>query len=184
LTTSVAAVAIIAFATPAAAAQREFTYSIASRGAAHADMTAFAGKVAAIFADPRGWSLGGAVKFAAVARGGDFTVWLATPDVMNSFGGDCSSQWDCRSGRDVIINEARWETGSPRWPGPLDQYRIMIVNHETGHWLGLDHAACPKSGAPAPIMMQQSKGVGMCLPNPWPTQSEREAMLQKLGAAR
>jgi hypothetical protein len=180
---SVATAAVIAFATPSAAAPREFTYSIASRGAVHADMTAFAEKVAAIFADPRGWSLGGAVKFAAVTRGGNFTVWLATPDVMSSFGGDCSSLWDCRSGRDVIINEARWEKGSPMWPGPLDQYRIMIVNHETGHWLGFDHATCPKPGAPAPIMMQQSKGVGACLPNPWPTQSERDAMRQKLDVA-
>jgi hypothetical protein len=60
----------------------------------------------------------------------------------------------------------------------------MIVNHETGHWFGLDHAECPASGVPAPIMMQQSKGVGVCLPNAWPTQAEREAVRRRLGVPR
>jgi hypothetical protein len=176
--------AAIALAAPAMSAQREFTYSVASRGAVHADVGTFARKVAAVYADPRGWSLGGPVRFRAVAHGGNFTVWLATPDAMKSFGADCSAQWDCRSGRDVIINEARWEKGSPKWPGPLVDYRTMIVNHETGHWLGLDHAECPAIGVPAPIMMQQSKGVGACLPNPWPTQLERETVLRALELAR
>jgi Protein of unknown function (DUF3152) len=166
---------VIACASPALCAQYAFTYSIATRGEIHADVAAFTKKIAAIYSDERGWSLGGAVSFRAVAHGGDFTVWLASPDAMRSFGADCSAVWDCRSGRDVVINEARWQSGSAKWPGPIDDYRTMIVNHETGHWLGFDHASCPGAGALAPIMMQQSKGVGDCLPNPWPTESEREA---------
>jgi hypothetical protein len=172
---------MLAFAAPAMAAPREFTYSIASRGPVHVDMAAFARTVATIYADPRGWSLYGSVRFRTVKHGGDLIVWLATPNAMSSFGAGCSAQWDCRSGRDVIINEARWEKGSPKWPGPLGDYRTMIVNHETGHWLGFDHATCPAVGAPAPIMMQQSKGVGACLPNPWPTQAERNTELRMLG---
>jgi hypothetical protein len=184
LTMSATVATVIAIAAPSVAAQREITYSVASRGTVRADIAEFAQEVAAIFADPRGWSLGDSVKFAAVAHDGDFTIWLATPDVMRSFGTDCSSQWDCRSGRDVIINEARWEKGSPFWPGALADYRTMIVNHETGHWLGLDHASCPAIGVPAPIMMQQSKGVGACLPNPWPTQAERETVSRILKLPR
>ena len=176
--------AMFLLATPSLGAQREFTYSIASRGGVRTDIAAFAQKVASIYADPRGWSLGGSVRFREVAHGGDVIVWLATPDAMKSFGAGCSTQWDCRSGRDVVINEARWRKGSPHWNGPLDDYRSMIVNHETGHWLGLDHAGCPATGAPAPIMMQQSKGVGACLPNAWPTQAEREAVMQRLKTAR
>jgi len=145
-------------------------------------MAAFANTIASIYSDRRGWALGGLVSFRAVARGGDFTVWLAAPSAMQSFGEGCSPQWDCRSGRDIIINDERWQTGSPKWPGSLGDYRTMIVNHETGHWLGFDHALCPAAGAPAPIMMQQSKGVGACLPNPWPTASEREAARSMLRA--
>jgi hypothetical protein len=48
----------------------------------------------------------------------------------------------------------------------------MVVNHETGHWLGLGHAGCPGRGRLAPVMMQQSKGLGGCRFNPFPTSRE------------
>ena len=48
----------------------------------------------------------------------------------------------------------------------------MVVNHETGHWLGHGHLGCPGPG-PAPVMMQQSKGRGACSFNPWPLPFER-----------
>ena len=51
-------------------------------------------------------------------------------------------------------------------------YRHLVVNHETGHWLGLGHASCPRRGSKAPVMMQQSKGTGGCRLNPWPLPRE------------
>ncbi len=48
----------------------------------------------------------------------------------------------------------------------------MVVNHETGHWLGKGHARCPGKGRLAPVMMQQSKGTHGCRFNPWPTAAE------------
>ncbi|HEX5017257.1 MAG TPA: DUF3152 domain-containing protein, partial [Actinomycetes bacterium] len=56
--------------------------------------------------------------------------------------------------------------------GNLRQYRAMVVNHETGHWFGLGHASCGGSGKLAPVMMQQSKGLEGCRPNPWPLPGE------------
>ncbi|MGH9005162.1 MAG: DUF3152 domain-containing protein, partial [Acidimicrobiia bacterium] len=98
-----------------------------------------------------------------------------------SFGPPCHPRYSCRSGRNVIINEDRWTMGSEPWVGPLEEYRTMIVNHESGHWLDFRHASCPGSGQPAPVMMQQSKGTGACSPNPWPLPSEREALARRLG---
>jgi hypothetical protein len=158
-------------------------YSIASRGPVGADMATFAAAVRDAYGDPRGWSLGGAVRFRRVASGGDFTLWLAAPDAMASFSNDCSPSWSCRVGRDVVINDARFRSGSPYWVGTIDDYRILLINHETGHWLGFDHDSCPGSGALAPIMMQQSKGVGACVGNPWPLQGERIAAARKFGVA-
>ena len=83
----------------------------------------------------------------------------------------CSTQWSCRIGRFVVINQERWRHASPAWNAAgrsLRDYRHMVVNHETGHWLGRGHASCPGRGRPAPVMMQQSKGTGGCRFNPWP----------------
>ena len=64
------------------------------------------------------------------------------------------------------INAHRW-TGGPvvRQARSLDDYRQYVVSHEMGHVLGFDHVACPGDGQAAPIMMQQTLGVGSCAPN-------------------
>ena len=87
----------------------------------------------------------------------------------------CSVQWSCRAGRYVVINQMRWKYASPSWNGAgksLRDYRHLVVNHETGHWLGHGHLGCPGPGRLAPVMMQQSKGLDGCRHNPWPLASE------------
>jgi Protein of unknown function (DUF3152) len=163
--------AVLASVTPI----RTITYSVAARGVAQTRLPAFTAALARIYGDPRGWSVHGLVRWKQVASGGDLTVWLAAPDAMTSFSSGCSALWDCRVGRDVVINVQRWDHRSQWWPGAIGDYRAMIVNHETGHFLGLDHAPCPRAGVPAPLMMQQSKGPKPCLPNPWPLASEYAA---------
>jgi hypothetical protein len=91
------------------------------------------------------------------------------------FSSVCSSQWSCRVGRYVIINQMRWLGASSAWwsnDGTLREYRHLVVNHETGHWLGHGHRYCPSAGAAAPVMQQQSKNLGGCRINPWPTKRE------------
>lgn len=163
------------------ASQTEITYSVALRGAPHDEYASFVRMVASVYADPRGWSLGGRVRFIHVTSAGAFTIWLAAAGDMSSFSSQCVEQWSCRVGRDVIINEMRWTTGSPYWHGDLNAYRTMLINHETGHFLGFDHSLCPGAGELAPVMMQQSKGTAPCRPNAWPTAAEREVAAHVLG---
>ncbi len=150
--------------------RRRVTYSVITRGPVTASVSTFARLAQQTYDDARGWRAGG-VQFRRVRDGGDFTLVLATARSVASFSSSCSSTWSCRVGRYVIINQDRWQLASLAWNGAgrsLRDYRHLVVNHETGHWLGRGHVGCPAGGGPAPVMMQQSKGTGACTLNPWP----------------
>ena len=170
-------------AAPAGAATVEYTYSINSKGVIASPVGEFGDVVADTLADPRGWSLGGSIRFRRVDTGGSFRLWLTANALVPSFGGPCTTFYSCQPGQDIVINEDRWRTGSPYWPGPVGEYRHMVLNHEIGHWLGLNHVGCSGTAALAPIMMQQSKGVGACRPNPWPLPSERSRVAAARGVS-
>ncbi|MFC7362514.1 DUF3152 domain-containing protein [Nocardioides astragali] len=158
--------------------RRHVTYSVITRGAVTTSVEVFRRQAQETFEDPRGWRYGG-VEFRRVRRGGDFTLVLAAARAVPTFSPTCSPTWSCRVGRFVIINQERWKHASPAWNAAgrsLRDYRHLVVNHETGHWLGRGHASCPAGGGPAPVMMQQSKGTGGCRFNPWPLPWEATAI--------
>jgi hypothetical protein len=147
---------------------RVVTYSIATDGAVVSDVGELAAIATQTYADPRGWAAAG-IEFQQVDSGGDFTLVLANAEALPGYApGVCETMWSCQAGRYVVLNDDRWSQGSRAWPGPLDAYRQMVLNHETGHWLGLAHASCPGAGAPAPVMQQQSKDMQGCAINSWP----------------
>lgn len=154
--------------------RRTVRYSVRTRGEIVASVKDFRRLAQQTYEDPRGWRAKG-VRFVPVARGGAFTLWLAAAGTVPGFSSGCSSTWSCRVGRNVIINQTRWRFASPAWNAgrlSLRDYRHMVLNHETGHWLGKGHAGCPGKGKLAPVMMQQSKGGQGCRFNPWPTEAE------------
>lgn len=154
--------------------RRTVTYSVRTKGRVVASVQKFRRQAQQTYDDPRGWRARG-VRFVPVRRGGSFTLWLAAAATVPTFSSGCSATWSCRVGRNVIINQTRWRFASPAWNvgrRSLRDYRHMVVNHETGHWLGKGHRGCPGRGRPAPVMMQQSKGTAGCRFNPWPTAAE------------
>jgi hypothetical protein len=142
-------------ALPGERPQRTVPYDVRVRGGVASDPAAFARVAARTFADRRGWSLGGSLRFRQVPSGGEFTLWLAAPAAMRSFSPVCSPQYSCRVGRSVVINDVRWRAGTASWPA-VREYRRYVLNHELGH-------------------VQQSKGVGACRSSTWPTEQERRA---------
>lgn len=172
-----------------AAAQKTYTYSIGTKGSVGMNADTFAGIVATIYADARGWSLGGSVEFKKVDTGGDFTVWLTQASLVPSFSSTCDAQWSCRVGRNVVVNNDRWMLGTDlttKYGMSLDDYRHLLLNHETGHFLGFDHTTCPGAGQPASIMQQQSKGgsyLGGCEPNAWPRSDEKQVFANRIGVS-
>jgi hypothetical protein len=115
-------------------------------------------------ADPNGWESKG-YKFVYSPKG-DVVVHLSSQHTMKTSG--CfDAKLSCAemNGKHMKINEFRWRNGAPKTKLPLEEYRQYVISHEMGHILGNDHKKCPYPGAPAPIMMQQTQGIGKCSPN-------------------
>jgi hypothetical protein len=151
--------------------RRTVRYHVETRGRITTSLKQFRTQAQQTYEDPRGWRAAG-IRFVPVAHGGAFTLVLSQASLVPSFSSQCSAMWSCRVGRFVIINQDRWKNASPAWNAAhlaLRDYRHMVVNHETGHWLGLHHVGCPGPGRLAPVMMQQSKGLHGCRFNPFPT---------------
>lgn len=130
-------------------------------------------QIATILNHEQGWSHGGDVAFRQVADGSaTLVIRIATPstaDAICATGGlDTHGELNCRVDRTVAVNLKRWQLGSPEFDGPPEEYRALVINHEVGHWLGYGHRGCPGPGEPAPVMMQQIKGLNGCVSNAWP----------------
>ena len=134
------------------------------------DPAAFAGFVLDTLNDRRGWGHDGSVRFARTDGAATVRVVLASPDTsarlcrpLQTFG-----RLSCRSGDAAILTVYRWVRAIPEYGADRTGYRHYVVSHEVGHFLGHGHGSCPGRGRPAPVMMQQTKGLQGCEPNSWP----------------
>jgi len=120
---------------------------------------------------PRGWRRTG-LSFKRVAGGASsFRVTVASASTTDRL---ClplqtRGRYSCFQGGRAVLNVDRWKRGAKSYGRrDLDRYRRYMVNHEVGHALGRGHEGCPGRGRRAPLMMQQTKGLDGCRPNPLP----------------
>lgn len=115
--------------------------------------------------DPDGWSTKGYF-FEPVADDEDVLIRLVTPSTIEK---ECGQprNLSCAqlNGKHMFLNSHRWFYGSPESKLSLEDYRQYLVSHEMGHILGYEHKSCPCLKCKAPIMMQQTLGIGKCIPN-------------------
>jgi hypothetical protein len=145
---------------------------------------AFVAGLRKVLCDERSWIGSGEVRF-RYDPNGPLLIGLRTADsteerCMALIHLSVNHYYSCATRSEVVLNADRWFGGSRYWPGPVAVYRAMLVNHEVGHALGQHHRSCPKDGNPAPVMMQQSKGLttggNTCKPNPWPLGYEKRSL--------
>lgn len=139
------------------------------------DVPTFASQVMAILNDPRGWGPIDGVSFARTDEdaAADIVITLASPATTEDLCGELPTRGytSCGRGRPVNINGARWVEGAEAFMdagGGVEEYRRYVINHEIGHSLGHPHEQCAGAGQIAPVMMQQTLSVGVCVPNGWP----------------
>jgi len=131
----------------------------------------FAKAVHATLNDPRSWGHDGKLQFERVDHGSvQIRVSLSSADLtdrlcypLRTFG-----RVSCWDGSRAVINAERWGLGAETYGDDILGYREYVVNHEVGHGLGHDHIRCPRRGALAPVMVQQTKSLEGCRPNQWP----------------
>ena len=121
--------------------------------------------VSAYLNDPEGWPKHG-YHFEHVNSGEKMSIYLVMPKTIEKKCG-LPDNLSCAElgGRFVFLNANRWFHGSSESKLPLEDYRQYMISHEIGHILGFDHKKCPCIGCKAPIMMQQTLGIGECVPN-------------------
>jgi hypothetical protein len=128
--------------------------------------------VARVLDDRRSWRGMEHVRFQLVSKGAraDLHAFITTPGTTDRL---CAplltrGQVSCQNGDRVVLNARRWVGGAAAYGRDTAGYRRYLVNHEFGHALGHQHVRCPGKGRPAPVMLQQTKGLGGCRANPWP----------------
>lgn len=123
--------------------------------------------------DSRSWRSTGKVRFALVAAGdeADLHAYVVTPGTTDRLCAPLLTHGDvsCRAGDKVVLNAKRWVFGAKAFGPDVATYRQYLANHEFGHALGHSHVGCPHAGRPAPVMLQQTKGLQGCTANPWPS---------------
>ncbi len=158
--------------------QVQYTYCVTTQGdIGDIDLEEFENTVYSTLNDSQGWPRAGATFVLGDDSTCTMTLILAAADEMTSFSESCSAEYSCRVGENVIINVDRWNSGTDEWlsaGGTVERYRIMVINHEVGHFLGHydNETTCGGDGEAAPLMMQQSMGTDGCVANEWPLDSE------------
>jgi uncharacterized protein DUF3152 len=161
-------------------------FKVAVERGSNEDVEAFAAAVDATLGDPRSWIGDRELRLQRVggAEAANFTIFLATRDTagaMCSAGGvdiraGTKPYTSCRTIGHVVINLDRWRLSAAPYVAarvPLTTYRQYLINHEVGHELGQGHQDCPRPGAAAPVMVQQTLSLRGCVPYAWPRRANR-----------
>jgi len=149
-----------------------YRYKVSTWGNINSNLNEFRINAAETLNSALGWS-SARIAFVEDPNNYDFNLVLSNPqELVNNFPGTCDSFYSCQVANYIIINDDRWRKATPVWTKSIRDYQHLVINHETGHWLGLGHYSCNSAGSPAPVMQQQSINLGFCTFNEWPLDYE------------
>lgn len=148
------------------------TYRVEVEEGTGVDPADFAADVERVLSDARGWTAADGIALQRVVdpERAEIVITLATPDMVDLLCHpmETDGEVSCAQTGHAILNARRWHEGADPSGLSIADYRSYLVSHEFGHTQGHGHVDCPGAGALAPVMMQQTLGIGECHPNPWP----------------
>ncbi len=151
--------------------EEKINFSLSVESSLKVDAYCLSNFISTILNDKRGWATVVGKEFQIVNYyDADFHIFLANPNTVDElcYPLQTNGIYSCRNGNQVIYNYFRWLSGAKDFGLDIGTYRLYLINHEVGHMLGWGHTGCPSQNALAPLMMQQSKTTGGCIPNGWP----------------
>jgi len=157
---------------PASSSGRLIRYDVKVEDNLDIDPDQAAKIIAGVLNDERSWRGRGRVRFELVSGDSDraeLHAYLVTPGTTDRLCAPLLTRGEvsCQNANRVVLNAKRWQLGAEAYGRDLTNYRRYLVNHEFGHYIGYGHVECPGRGRPAPVMMQQTKGLDGCRKNPW-----------------
>jgi hypothetical protein len=146
-------------------------YTIEVESSLGMDVEVVAEQIRIALHDERSWARTRTLEQVADPGVARIRIVLASPATVDALcaraGLRTAGIYSCWNGRVAALNAWRWDVGAVGFDD-VATYRTYLVNHEFGHGLGYGHVSCPGTGSIAPVMMQQSKGLGACVANGWP----------------
>lgn len=163
---------VVSQSRPAAGPGVPVPYTVEVESSLRDQSTALQERVEAALDDTRhGWAAQVGLKQVAEPTQARIRILLAQPATVDRLCAEAgyytAGQFSCWNGRFAALNVMRWRQAAEGFES-VDQYRLYQINHEFGHGLGRMHEYCAAQGALAPVMMQQTKGLLGCRPNPFP----------------
>jgi hypothetical protein len=156
---------------------QHYTVFVTTHPLAATSQVAFHAIVVPLLQHPLGWAHQGytfrVVPDLGQAHPNLITITLTPQRVLDelfpTFAAERLSLCDMTT-RQIYLNEGRWlgEYSDNKSQLSLPAYRAYMVQHEVGHALGFGHTTCQAPGTKCPIMVQQTKGTGQCVPYPFP----------------
>lgn len=164
-------------------------YTVSIENEIDYDISKFSNQIKTILDDPRGFIMYKFIEIPQIPLEKRATInfILSKPitikNICNFVGLSCSSSYD----GNIYINFNKWKNGAKASGLTVKYYRYYLIYHEVFHQLyfmnGIytdHHEKIPKSCGKAPILIQQTLGIGNCKPNYYPLKSEINKFLRRL----
>jgi hypothetical protein len=151
--------------------KRSYTYDIKIPPSLNLRESLIINKIIDTLNDPQGWAKFGYHFYYNPNKKTDFIIKIVPNKTIKKIckfdGLSC-----CDLSTNIIyLNLENWKKGSKKSKLSLDEYRCYQITHECGHIIGKGHLKIEdfKPGTKAPVMIQQTLGIGNLKPNCYPT---------------